>query len=467
MQRIFSVNRLSMLTLVWMTAVSSCALAADPAGSISFAIGDVKVITEDGKQRAVTRGDSISAGETLQTGATGHLHVRMIDGAFVSIRPQSRLRIEDYRYDEATPANNRVKFVLEQGVARSITGRAGEAARENYRLNTPLAAIGIRGTDFVVQASTDITRVTVQSGAVVVAPLAGDCVATALGPCSSPASRVLTAAMRDAYLELRGRNEAPLLVPAEKALESPNLVAPPRPEEPKPATDKQSKSNPAIDLRDPVREAAADNIKTVVNAAPPPPAALPPPPAVVTPTPEVIVVTPPPVVAPPPAPQYWWGRWSSFIKPGEEGASYVAKLAPDREGRYVNDVFGMLRQTGQAVLPNSGMVKFQLADSEAYMMNLNNGRALSPAHVTAPSLSIDFGTRRYDTALTVTSEGNAPVAIQSAGAITWQGNFAAETNSPNTQVNGSLSRDASQAGYLFQRELPGGMTAVGATRWIR
>jgi hypothetical protein len=130
-------------------------------------------------------------------------------------------------------------------------------------------------------------------------------------------------------------------------------------------------------------------------------------------------------------------------------------------------VFGMLRQTGQAVLPNSGMVKFQLADSEAYMMNLNNGRALSPAHVTAPSLSIDFGTRRYDTALTVTSEGNAPVAIQSAGAITWQGNFAAETNSPNTQVNGSLSRDASQAGYLFQRELPGGMTAVGATRWIR
>ena len=220
-----------------MAASSACALAADLAGSVSFVIGDASVVGEDGKARTVARGENVNAGQILQTGATGHIHLRMVDGAFVSIRPQSRLRIEDYHYDAANPANNRIKFVLEKGVARSITGRAGEVAKENYRLNTPLAAIGIRGTDFVVQATDDITRVTVQSGAVVMAPLAGDCLASALGPCKSAASRVLTAAMRDAYLELRNRNEAPLLVPAEKALESPNLVAPPRPEEPKASAD--------------------------------------------------------------------------------------------------------------------------------------------------------------------------------------------------------------------------------------
>ena len=34
---------------------------------------------------------------------------------------------------------------------RSITGQWGEAARDRFRLNTPIAAIGVRGTDFIVE----------------------------------------------------------------------------------------------------------------------------------------------------------------------------------------------------------------------------------------------------------------------------------------------------------------------------
>jgi hypothetical protein len=433
--------------LVCMTVSSACALAADLAGSVSFVIGDASVIGEDGKPHVVARGENINAGQILQTGATGHIHLRMVDGAFVSIRPESRLRIEDYHYDAANPENNRIKFVLEKGVARSITGRAGEASKQNYRLNTPLAAIGIRGTDFVVQAAPDITRVTVQSGAVVMAPLAGDCLASALGPCKSTASRVLTAAMRDAYLELRSRNEAPLLVPAEKALESPNLLAPPRPEEPRPSADKQSKSTGSIDSRDAIREVTVDNLKNKVDAVAGPGEA--------------------PVAQP--AAKFWWGRWSSYIQPGQEGSSVLAALIPGREIAFGNDVFGLVREEreglGTITMPNSGVAKFQLADSEAYM--LKDGKTLSAAQVTSPSLTIDFGARRYDTSLTVTSSGNAPVAIQSSGQVTFQGDFKADANSPNTTLYGALSRNAEQAGYVFQRDISGGLSAVGATRWIR
>ena len=440
--------------LVCLTVWSACALAADIAGSVSFVIGDASVIGDDGKPRNVARGDNINAGQTLQTGSTGHIHLRMVDGAFVSIRPQSRLRIEDYKYDAANPANNRIKFVLEKGVARSITGRAGEASKENYRLNTPLAAIGIRGTDFVVQAADNVTRVTVQSGAVVMAPLAADCLAGALGPCKSAASRVLTAAMRDAYLELRNRNEAPLLVPAEKALESPNLLAPPRPEEPRPVADKQSKSNPALDSRDPIREAAVDSIKTKVDAA--------------------AgsggngngngggqdVVTAPP----PPAQKFWWGRWSSFIQPGQEGSSYVAALAPGRELAVGNEVFGIVRESGNVLVPHSGIAKFKLGDSEAYMLE---GKTLTAAQVTNPSLTIDFGAKRFDTSLTVNSNGHAPVAVQSTGQVTWQGELRADANTNGTRLQGVLSNDASQAAYVFQRDVSNGLSVVGATRWYR
>lgn len=446
MQPIGSTNWKKFTILVWLTVSSACVLAADLAGSVSFVIGDANVIGADGKPHAVTRGENINAGQILQTGATGHIHLRMVDGAFVSIRPQSRLRIEDYHYDDASPVNNRIKFVLEKGVARSITGRAGEAARENYRFNTPLAAIGIRGTDFVVQAGNDITRVTVQSGAVVMSPLTADCLASALGPCKSAASRVLTAAMRDAYLELRNRNEAPLLVPAEKALESPNMLAPPRPEEPRPGADKQAKSSAGIDSRDAIREAAADNIKNKVDAA------------VTVPG----VAPPETVIAPPP--QFWWGRWSTFIRPGQESSSFVAALAPGRELAVGNDVFGVVRETGTVVMPNSGVAKFQLGDAEAYLME---GRTLTAAQVTSPSLAIDFGARRFDTSLTVNSSGHEPVAVQSSGKVTWQGELRADANTTGTKLQGALSKDASQAAYVFQRDLSNGLSAVGATRWYR
>lgn len=433
--------------LVCMTVASAYALAADPAGAVSFVIGEANVVGDDGKPHAIARGENINAGQVLETGANGHIHLRMVDGAFVSIRPQSRLRIEDYHYDATNPDNNRIKFVLEKGVARSITGRAGEASKQNYRLNTPLAAIGIRGTDFVVQAGIDITRVTVQSGAVVMAPLAGDCLASALGPCKSAASRVLTAAMRDAYLELRNRNEAPLLVPAEKALESPNLLAPPRPEEPRAAADKQSKSSGNIDTKDAIREVAVDNLKNKVDA-----------------TNKVNAAVPgDSAVAAIPA-KFWWGRWSTFVEPGAEG-SFVAALAPGRELATGNNVFGVLREAGEVVLPNSGVAKFQLAGSEAYVMK--DQITLTPAQITSPRLTIDFGARRYDTALTVNGNGISPVAVQSSGNITWQGYFRADANSPATAVEGALSRNADQAAYVFQRDLSSSLSVVGATRWTR
>lgn len=444
MQRVLSTFTVK-AALVFLAMLSTCAFAADVAGSVSFVIGDANVVAADGKSTPVSRGDAINTGLTLVTGATGHIHLRMIDGAFLSVRPQSKLRIEDYRYDAATPANNRIKIVLEQGVARSITGRAGEASKESYRLNTPLAAIGIRGTDFVVQASPDITRVTVQSGAVVMSPLSSDCLASALGPCKSAASRVLTAAMQNAYLELRSRNEVPLLVPAEKALDSPNLLAPPRPEEPRVSSDKHNKSGSGADTRDAIREAAAELIKNRVDASQPNAS---------------VVAT---------AQKFWWGRWSTYMGPKEETGSLLSVLAPEREIVVANEVFGIVGEkydgTKPFNMPNSGKAKFQLADSEAYVLNADN--KLSAAHVSGSSLSVDFGARRFDTALTVNSAALAPVSVQSSGDVSKFGLLTNDPNTTGTTVNGALSNGTDQAGYIFQRILSGNTSVVGATRWTR
>ncbi|MFM8637711.1 MAG: ATP-binding cassette domain-containing protein, partial [Betaproteobacteria bacterium] len=52
-------------------------------------------------------------------------------------------------------------------VVRSITGQWGEAAKDRFRLNTPLAAIGVKGTDFAVRVEPDKTAAAVYTGAIV------------------------------------------------------------------------------------------------------------------------------------------------------------------------------------------------------------------------------------------------------------------------------------------------------------
>ena len=438
MHPLFAHHWLKAVAGIFLACVAAVAIAADKAGDVSFAMGEAYVVDAAGKTQAVARGSVVLAGQTLQTGASGHIHLRMVDGAFISVRPQSQLRIDEYHHDPATPSNNRLKFSLEKGTTRSISGRAGEAARENYRLNTPLAAIGIRGTDFVAQATNGITRVAVSSGAVVMSPLSTECLASALGPCNTAMSRVLTAAMQNAYLELRGRNEAPRLISAEKALESPNLVSPPRPEEPKASADKQTKTSLGSDNNDVVRDVVAESIKNQVNTTP---------------------------VNTGAARQIWWGRWSAFIQPGQEAESVIAALGPDREPGYSNTVFGMLREKGTVQLPASGSARFQLAESETYV--LSNNKTLTAAQISNPSLTIDFGARTYDTALTVNGGGISPVSIQSSGQITSQGKFKSTSSTANTTVLGILSNDTSQAGYLFQRTLSDNLKVVGATRWVR
>ena len=172
--------------------------ANDIAGTVSFMVGDASTLSSSGQKQTISRGTSVLVGQTILTGDNGHVHLKMVDGAFVSIRPSSKFKIEEYLFNVAEPKKSKVKFILEQGTARSITGKAGESSKESYRLNTPLAAIGIRGTDFVVQTEKNVTRVIVQSGAIVMTPLNDDCLSSSFGPCNTATARVLTAAMRDA-----------------------------------------------------------------------------------------------------------------------------------------------------------------------------------------------------------------------------------------------------------------------------
>jgi hypothetical protein len=158
-------------------------------GAVSLVLGRAYVERgglQDPDQKAsrqrLQAGDAVRVGDRLYTEAGGHVHVRFVDDALVSVRPSSTLDIVRYDYDAKNPSDSAVKFELSEGVARAISGEAAKSARQRFRLNTPIAAIGVRGTDFVVSADALSTRALVNEGSIVVAPFSSECSVEAWGP---------------------------------------------------------------------------------------------------------------------------------------------------------------------------------------------------------------------------------------------------------------------------------------------
>jgi hypothetical protein len=107
--------------------------------------GEVKVFDTAKKSRSFKAGDALVEGDSVVTGADGELHLNMEDGGYMAIRPNTRLRFTKY---QAKGEDSDTSIIgLLQGSFRSVTGWIGKFNNNNYRVRTPTATIGIRGTD--------------------------------------------------------------------------------------------------------------------------------------------------------------------------------------------------------------------------------------------------------------------------------------------------------------------------------
>ena len=403
------------------------------AGRVVFVSGPAHVLGADGQQRPVAVGAPIRQGDQVVTGKDAYVHLRMVDQAFVAVRPESKLAVELYEYDAALPTASRIKLNLTSGNTRTVSGKGGEAAKHNYRFNTPMAAIGLRGTDYTVVSSSDATRVSVARGGVSVTPLGDDCSAGALGPCATNATRDLAAGMAHAYLEVKSGARLPVLVRPENDPQGGNGQNPSnRPDEPRAEGKGESK---IADTKDALTQVAADRIASGLTP-----------------------VTDPAPQAPA---QLAWGRWSSYAQGA--GSPAVSTLLEGREVMVGNDVFALLRQSTPTVdLPAQGSFDFKMAGSEAYVVNAAGAAA---AQVTGGTFTIDFLRRGFSTALTV-KHADGVENLQAAGAVQWQGFLIGDPARSNMNVAGAVASGGKEAAYLFDKSLTtGGL--LGAVRWVR
>lgn len=145
--------RTSLLRLLCCLALIGAAAglaAGEPAARVVFASGKPVIVDAKGTQRLAERGSDLSGGETLES-RDGLVQLRFRDGASMSLQPQTQFRVDDYRFrDESGKASpeDRSFFTLIRGGLRTVTGLIGKESNEQYRMNTAVAVIGIRGTEY-------------------------------------------------------------------------------------------------------------------------------------------------------------------------------------------------------------------------------------------------------------------------------------------------------------------------------
>ena len=440
--------RLLFCLLVTLTVNS---LWAADAARVVFAAGEVKVA-----DRPVQLGQLVTEGQSLATGPDGYLYLQTLDKGFFILRPNSVGQIVTYQIDSINPANSRIKLELQNGVARHISGEAVKSSRQNFRFNTPVAAVGVRGTDFTVFASQDTTRITVFSGGVTVSPLSSACVVGGFGPCDGPASRELFAAKTSQMLQVN-RGQIPVLLPITE--QAPDGVAPPRADEPVGtktsaltapsgsvdiATTSEKLNALKSSLVNQFANQALNQQMPVVQAVTQPGAA-----RAVAPTAQPLI----------------WGRWQALLdRPIEVD---VAALQGANQLVATNAYHAILRSREIPWQPPAqASIGFSLQQSEAVILDEASGR-LTPAKLENGQLKIDFARSSFFTRFDLVNQKERFV-LQNQGEVSPDGKLygGAQFLSPNNMsVRGALANDNLNAALLFQSRLDDRRLATGASYW--
>ncbi len=117
------------------------------AGVIQFVAGDVQLVQPDGRERPARKGVAVNVGDTLSTAKGAMAQLKMGDGAVVVVVPESRVTVAEFHYAGVEDGNEKVRYRLEQGGFRAVTGAIGRTHKKNYLIETPIAHMGVRGTD--------------------------------------------------------------------------------------------------------------------------------------------------------------------------------------------------------------------------------------------------------------------------------------------------------------------------------
>jgi hypothetical protein len=137
---------LSLALLFIATAASAASI-----GTVTDLDGNLLVSRANGAVKVLAVGSAIEAGDILTSRKQTYATLTLADDSFVTLGPETDLKVQRYEFDKQTPDNDGALFALANGSVRITAGLLGTRSGDTFELATPTATIDMRSASAVVK----------------------------------------------------------------------------------------------------------------------------------------------------------------------------------------------------------------------------------------------------------------------------------------------------------------------------
>jgi len=179
LRHIFSLSAFSLSSVLFTTIIATpFAHAQAPAAQAPARVGEAVVVqkevlrvsTEETSQ--VNVGDGVLRDETVRTGLDSATRLVMADSTNLSLGANASITLDRTVFDDEHKYRD-IAVKMTSGAFRFVTGHSEKAA---YKISTPLATIGVRGTILDILSERGKTTVVLQEGGSSVCTLTSQCI---------------------------------------------------------------------------------------------------------------------------------------------------------------------------------------------------------------------------------------------------------------------------------------------------
>lgn len=113
--------------------------------------GTVTAALGTGQPVPAQKNMNLESNTTVATGARSFAVIKFEDGTVVVLKENTSFQIQHYVYNAKSPSQSSALFNMVRGGLRMITGVVSAKNRDALKVATPIATIGIRGTEFLAE----------------------------------------------------------------------------------------------------------------------------------------------------------------------------------------------------------------------------------------------------------------------------------------------------------------------------
>lgn len=137
------------LTLISRTSILFVLITTSAFANIGTVIeqkGETNIERGNDGFEAIDKGFGMESMDTVRT-KSGRTSIEFIDETRVDVTEHSKLVIDSFVYDPATQTGS-LSLKASFGTMRYASGQIAKNSRQNIKIRTPTAVVGVRGTDF-------------------------------------------------------------------------------------------------------------------------------------------------------------------------------------------------------------------------------------------------------------------------------------------------------------------------------